>query len=192
MGRPEQEFVDWIDEADRTIASLPRPEIRRRNLLHRVTATFVFHPDGRLMVHRRTDSKDVFPGYHDVCVGGTVESGETFTGNACREIGEELGVRGVPVYRLFGHRFRNQQANNLIEVFACEYAGPFAFQPEEIAEGFWADPDEADALVAAGRVCPDSSAGWRLYREQCRREGPFAERLARGALRPIPCGEPAP
>ena len=157
------EMVDWIDDQGRTIESVPRAEIRGRNLLHRVTATFVFHPDGRLYVQQRTLTKDVYPGLFDMCVGGTVVSGESFELNSCREISEELGIRGVPVYALFDHHFADERTNSAIRVFACVYDGPITFQPEEVADGFWAERSKVDELIVTGRMCPDSSQGWRLY-----------------------------
>lgn len=181
------EMVDWIDDQDRLIESLPRSEIRRRNLLHRVTATFVFHPDGRVFVQQRTLTKDVYPGLFDMCVGGTVVSGESYELNSCREIAEELGVRGVPVYALFDHRFADDRTNSAIRVFACVYDGPVTFQPEEVADGFWANRAQVEALIAAGRMCPDSAQGWRLYRERYR-ERNFAREVAVGLV-PIVCEE---
>ncbi len=164
-GAPE-EMVDWIDEEDRVLASLPRPEVRRRNLLHRVTGTLVFHPDGRVFVHQRTATKDVYPGLHDVMVGGTVTTGEGFAENACREVAEELGVTGVPLYALFGHRYRDAHSNSLIRVFACEYGGPLTFQPDEVAGGAWTEQAEATSMAEAARLCPDSAQGWALFREK--------------------------
>jgi isopentenyldiphosphate isomerase len=177
------EMVDWIDEEGRVSRSLPRAEIRGRNLLHRVTATLVFHPDGRLFVQQRTLTKDVYPGLFDVCVGGTVVSGETFEQNACREVAEELGIRGAPVYTLFGHRFSDAVTNSAIQVFACVYDGPIRFQPEEVADGFWADRSRVEALLAGGQVCPDSAQGWRIYLERYG-AADFAREIAPG-LSPI-------
>jgi len=161
--RAGEEQVDWVDEGDRLLQVLPRREIRRRNLLHRVTATFVFHPDGRLFLQQRTMTKDVYPGLFDPCVGGTVASGETYARNASREVREELGVGGAPLYFLFSHRFRDEATNSLIRVFACVTEGPFTLQAAEVAGGEWVDAAQVDEWIAKGRVCPDSAAGWRLY-----------------------------
>ncbi len=188
VGVPE-ERVDWIDESGSTVRVLPRSEIRRRNLLHRVTATFVIRPDGQLFVQLRSSSKDVYPGLHDVCVGGTVVSGESAAANACREIAEEIGVRGVPIFRLFQHRFRDEHSHSLTEVFACTYEGEVTLQPEEVAGGFWAEPNQVRSLIAEGSVCPDAMQTWRLYEAQCRAEGDFHRRVAEGRLEPVNCTE---
>ncbi len=47
-----------------------------------------------LYVHRRTETKDVYPGYLDVCAGGVNAAGESYDTCAARELEEELGVSG--------------------------------------------------------------------------------------------------
>jgi isopentenyldiphosphate isomerase len=178
-----EEPVEWVDADGRVLETVPRREMRRRNLLHRVTATFVFHPDGRLFVQQRTLAKDVYPGLHDPCVGGTVASGETYAQNAAREVAEELGIRGAPLYFLFGHRFQDASTNSLIRVFACVSAGPVTLQAEEVAAGDWADAAQVEALIGQGRVCPDSAAGWRLYIERFGAGRNFARDIAPGLER---------
>ncbi len=175
-----EEPLDWVDEANRVLGVVPRSEMRRRNLLHRVTATFVFHPDGRLFVQQRVPAKDVYPGLFDPCVGGTVTSGETYAANAAREVEEELGIRGAPLYALFGHRFRDGATNSLIQVFACIHGGPVQLQEAEVAGGEWREPASLERLIAAGRVCPDSVAGWRLYLERFGAGRNFARDVAPG------------
>lgn len=177
------EPVDWVDEDDRVLGVVPRREMRRRNLLHRVTATFVFHPDGRLFVQQRAATKDVYPGLFDPCVGGTVTSGETYAANAAREVAEELGIHGAPLYALFGHRFRDNATHSLIRVFACIHDGAVRLQEAEVAAGEWREPAALERLIAAGRVCPDSVTTWRLYLERFGRERNFARDVAPGLER---------
>lgn len=181
---PAEERVDWIDEQGRLLGVVGRAEMRRRNLLHPVTATFVFRPDGRLFVQQRAADKDVYPGLLDLSVGGTVTHGEGYLENAQREVAEELGVTGAPLYRLFRHRFRDGTTHSLIEVFACIHDGPIRLQPEEVAGGEWMSLAEVRELVATPRVCPDSRQGWRLFERQCADEGDLHERIASGQLQP--------
>ena len=186
QGGSGEEQVDWIAEDDQVIATLPRGEIRRRNLLHRVTATFIFHPDGRVFVHRRTDTKDVYPGLYDVSVGGTVVSGEACDVNAYRELEEELGVTGVPLYALFRHRFADGASNSLAGVYGGISSGPFRLQPEEVAAGDWADQAQVEAIIAAERLCPDSVQRWRHYQTQVAQGRPFSRVIAGRAPVPPP------
>ena len=50
--------------------------MRRDNLPHLVVAVLVRDPAGRVYVHRRTDTKDVFPGMHDCFAAGCMQAGE--------------------------------------------------------------------------------------------------------------------
>ncbi len=190
-GPSAEERVDWVDDQDRVLEVLPRREIRRRNLLHRVTATFVFHPDGRLFLQQRTMTKDVYPGLFDPCVGGTVASGETYAENAAREVAEELGVTGAPLYFLFAHRFQDASTNSLIQVFACIHDGPIRLQEAEVAGGDWTGEARVEALIAEGRVCPDSAMGWRMYLERFGAKKSFARDVAPGLKTVGRAGDPA-
>ena len=80
------------DEAGRPTGSAPRSVVRRDNLRHAATAVVVRDPYGRVYVHRRTDTKDVYPGLLDFCCGGVVQAGEDPAAAARRELAEELGV----------------------------------------------------------------------------------------------------
>ena len=74
------EQVDLIDEHDRVIGQAGRREVRRANLLHRGVGVMCRNSAGQIYLHRRTGSKDVFPGMYDASVGGVVASGERYQG----------------------------------------------------------------------------------------------------------------
>ena len=48
-------------------------------------------------MHRRTTTKDVYPGRYDMFCGGIVGAGESYDVCAARELEEELGISGVPL-----------------------------------------------------------------------------------------------
>ncbi len=183
MTEPAEEQVDWIDADGNTLASLPRSEIRRRNLLHRTSATLVFHPDGRVFVHRRAAEKDLYPSRYDPFVAGTVVSGESWEANACREMAEELGVSGVPIHPLFDYAFRHPVASSLVRMFACVYGGKLRLQPSEVAWGSWHDEAAVAALLAQDRILPRGRRGWEGYLAQYGEGRNFARDIAPGLQR---------
>jgi len=63
------EYVDIVDENDRIIKCVTRKEMRKNGLRHRGTAILVFNSHGQLFVHKRTITKDIFPGFYDIAVG---------------------------------------------------------------------------------------------------------------------------
>src|SRR5688572_11577423 len=102
------ELVDIVDEHDRVVSQVMRAEMRRRNLRHRAVYIFVFNSAGKLFVHQRTDTKDVFPGCWDTTIGGVLQAGESYDGAAAREFAEELGVECPPLRRLFPLRYEDE------------------------------------------------------------------------------------
>ena len=104
-GEPDEEQVAIIDESGTVVGAAPRSVMRRDNMLHVVVAVLVRDPIGRIYVHRRTDTKDVFPGLHDSFAAGCLQAGEEPAAAAAREAAEELGVVGVPLLpsRTGGH-----------------------------------------------------------------------------------------
>ncbi|HET7236779.1 MAG TPA: NUDIX domain-containing protein [Actinomycetota bacterium] len=164
---PGDELVDVVDEGNDVVATVTRRELRARNLLHRCTYVLVLNPAGELYVHRRTETKDVYPGYHDLCAGGVNAAGESYEDCAARELREELGVAARPSFR-FLHRYSGPSGEVWGAVFDAVWTGPIVWQPEEVAWGAFAPLPEVDAMIARERFCPD---GLEVF-ERWRRLGP--------------------
>ncbi len=143
-----EEQVAILDEDGRVVGAAPRSVMRRDNLRHLVVAVLVRDPAGRVYVHRRTDTKDVFPGLHDCFVAGTVQAGEDPDPAASREVAEELGVVGVPLAPLFTMAYADADTRHVAHVFAVTWAGPVTHQASEIAWGDWMTVDELRAHLA--------------------------------------------
>ena len=82
MGRgslsdPGDETVDVVDDENHVVDAVPRRVMRDRRMLHRCTYVLVLDPARRLYVHRRTETKDVYPGFFDVTAGGVNGAGES-------------------------------------------------------------------------------------------------------------------
>jgi isopentenyldiphosphate isomerase len=137
-----EEQVAIIDDAGTVVGSAPRSVMRRENLPHLVVAVMVRDPAGRIYVHRRTDTKDVFPGMHDCFAAGCLQTGENVTAAALREVAEELGVAGVPLEPLSVMRYEDASTRHVCHAFVATYAGPITHQAEEVAWGGWMTPDE--------------------------------------------------
>ncbi len=95
------EMSDMVDGNGEPLGYVPRPLIHKFNLLHRgigivvcrdshLTKENTSMPD--IYVHRRTDTKRIFPSLYDMFVGGVSTAGEDLSITAQREISEELGL----------------------------------------------------------------------------------------------------
>ena len=148
------ELVDVIDDAGNTIATVTRRQMRERTLPHRCTYVLVFNSLGELFIHLRTPTKDVFPGYWDVCVGGVLSAGESFDIGAKREIHEELGIDADGV-RQFDFWYRGPASFAHGMVYRLDHDGPFRLQVEEIVRGEFVPVREVLERIQREPFCPD-------------------------------------
>jgi isopentenyldiphosphate isomerase len=151
-----EELVMIVDEHNVAIGSAPRALMRKQGLIHRATYTLVFNSHGQLFVQDRTMTKDIFPGYHDLCAGGVVLAGEEYEESARRELEEELGIKGVPLKFLFD--FSGEYAGQKVwgRVFSCISDGPFILQSEELSGGAFHEINEVKELISREPCTPDS------------------------------------
>ncbi|MFM2079078.1 MAG: hypothetical protein RJA49_2968 [Actinomycetota bacterium] len=157
-GEPSQELVDVVDDDDQVIATVTRGEMRARRLQHRAVSIAVLGSDGRLLVHRRADTKDVWPGMWDLAAGGVVAAGEGYEDAARRELAEELGVEVNELTSLGEGRFADDAVALIGRGFVCVHDGPFTFTDGEIAEVRWVDRADLDRLMSVQRFVPDNVA----------------------------------
>lgn len=89
------EWVDIVNEDNEVIAQASREQMRAQCLRHRATYIVVHDGMGKILVQRRTETKD-FYGMLDATAGGVVQADEQLLESARREAEEELGIAGVP------------------------------------------------------------------------------------------------
>ena len=150
------ELVEIVDDFDRVERIAPRSEMRRRNLRHRGVAIVVLDSEDRLLIHRRADDKDVWPGYWDLAAGGVLQSGETYVDGAHRELEEELGIGDAVMHFVGEQRFEDESVNVITHCFIARHDGDIVFNDGEVAEARWVTAEEFVELVDVLTWCPDS------------------------------------
>lgn len=159
------ELVDLLDASGRVIGVTTRADIRARKLPHRCVYILVFNRQGKLFIHQRTASKDVFPSYWDVTIGGVVAASESFDQAAVREGGEELGVHLKPE-PLFPFSFTDERTTAFAHVYRAIHDGPFQLQAEEIVQGQFINGNDIALFAAKQSFCPDGLEVWRQYQKR--------------------------
>ncbi|MEO6997859.1 MAG: phosphotransferase [Terracoccus sp.] len=157
-----EEQVGVYDADGREVTSVPRSRMRAENLRHGATAVVVRDDLGRVYVHRRTTTKDVYPGLLDFAAGGVLQAGENPYDGAVREAAEELGVQGVPLVDAGEADYADRSSTYRAFRYITIYDGPIRWQPEEVSWGDWFTVRALCRLLAQtpDDVVPDSRALW--------------------------------
>jgi isopentenyldiphosphate isomerase len=152
------ERVDVVDPDDHVVGTVARAVMRRDHLRHRATFVIVRSSDGRVLIHRRSDDKDLWPGRWDLAVGGVVQAGEDYDEAAVRELAEEVGVVGRPLVRLGAGRYEDADVRLLAVLYEVRSDGPFTFADGEVVEARFVTVSELRRLVGDQPFVPDSVA----------------------------------
>lgn len=160
-----EELVDVVDRNDVVIDRVPRCEMRQRNLRHRCVYVLVFGSTGDLLIHQRTTTKDVYPGYWDVAFGGVLAAGEEYDQAAERELQEECGVSS-PLSKLFRVDYEDASTRAVGIAYRTTSDGPFHLQETEVQTTEWTAPDKVRHLATSRCFCPDGLVVLRRYLSQ--------------------------
>lgn len=154
---PGDALVDVVDADDRLVEVVTRREMRARNLRHRSVGIVVLDAAGRVLVHRRADDKDVWPGRWDLAVGGVVDSGETWESAAARELAEEIGSV-APIDEIGRGSYEDDDVKAIVRMYVARDDGPFTFADGEVVEAFFVSIDDLRERLTRDLFVPDSVA----------------------------------
>jgi 8-oxo-dGTP pyrophosphatase MutT (NUDIX family) len=164
-----EEWVDIVNENNEVIAQSSRQQMRAQRLRHRASYIVVHNGMGKILVQRRTECKDYYPGWLDATAGGVVQAGEQILESARREAEEELGIAGVPFAEHGVFYFDDEHCRVWGALFSCVSHGPFALQAEEIDEVCWMTPQEITARC--DEFTPDSLKALSLWMSRNNQKG---------------------
>jgi len=150
------ERVDIVDDDDVVVDTVPRGVMRRDRLRHRATFVVVRSSNGRLLIHRRSSAKDLWPGRWDLAVGGVVTAGEDYDSAAQRELAEEIGVTGARLRPLGAGRYDDADVHLHARLYEVVCDGPFTFADGEVMEARFVSLAELRQRLAVDPFVPDS------------------------------------
>lgn len=121
-----------VDRNDNVLGYRTREECHRdKTLIHRAVGVVIFDKKGRILLQKRSLTKDLQPGYWGISAAGHVSKGETYTQAVRRELKEELGI-DVPVRHKNTCYFEDEREAEMHALYSAVYGGPFRTRPEEI------------------------------------------------------------
>lgn len=158
-------------------------EVKLRSLVHRdgdwhgTVHMWVVDrtPDGkyRLLIQKRSQDKDNFPGYCDISSAGHLDAGDDYEAAAYRELYEELGIRAEKgelrfcffITRSVETVFHGQKVIDRERAAVYLYEKPvditkLQLQKEEVDEVFWVEIGELE------KILQDPAAKYCVYIEE--------------------------
>ena len=167
-----EEYFDVVDEFDGVIDRQPRSEVHRLGLRHRAVHILVFNERGELFLQQRSLGKDTCPGLWDSSCSGHVDSGESYSEAAVRELGEELGlIPSGPLEPIFVLPATMATGMEFCRVYRLTDSGPFVLQAIEVRGGGWFFRWQIDAWLA--RSPEDFASGFRAVWTEFNRRNPI-------------------
>lgn len=158
------EYLDVVDEN-----GIPTGQIVERGLAHaegirhRTSHVWLVRKKNNgieILLQKRCDTKDSFPGCYDISSAGHIPAGVDFAPSAVRELKEELGIeatedeliccgdRNVIWDEEFnGKPFLDRQVSRVFILWCDKEATDFCLQEEEVSAVLWMNLDEVIQAV---------------------------------------------
>ena len=154
------DMAEMLDVVDRfgnpTGEVVEREEAHRLGVRHRTAHVWLVRksrtkPGGfEVLLQKRSDDKDSFPGCYDISSAGHIPAGDDWIPSALRELREELGVvarpedlhyvgkRLISSLRVFhGRKFVNRQVSAVYFLWCDRDEDEFTIDPGEVSSVRW-------------------------------------------------------
>ena len=114
----KDEYFDIVNERNEVVGQEKRRIVHQTGLWHRGVHVLLFTPDRRLLIQKRSQTRDKFPGTLDCSVSEHLKPGESYLAGAIRGLREELGVEDIALTRLVQFKMNyGPNDNEISEVF---------------------------------------------------------------------------
>lgn len=140
MAAVAEELIVLVDDEGRAIGSMPKPLVHHGETpLHRAFSAYLFDDAGRLLVTRRAQGKQTFPGMWTNTVCGHPAPGEDDAAAIARRARFELGLEvadvrpALPGYR-YRAEFRGVVENEICPVYLGRFSGSPVPEATEVGE----------------------------------------------------------
>ena len=129
----QKELFIVVDKDDNILDYRTRYDCHHdKSLIHRVTDIAIFNDEGKLLLQKRSKTKDLFPGYYTLSASGHVDQGEEYMQAATRELFEELGVANISLEMVGKIMVVSEYETEMVAVFTGYHNGPFKFREDEV------------------------------------------------------------
>jgi len=144
------EIVDVVDDNDVIIGSVPKEELYKKLLTHRIVHVLIFNGKGEMALQMRSANVAFCPKHWSTSVGGHVQSGETCEQAAMREMLEEIGIT-IPIEYVGKEIYEDSRPlKRFLYIYSANFDGPFNTNPEAVEHMDFFSLDEMERMIASG------------------------------------------
>ena len=150
------EWIPVVDSNGQVLSQAPRGYVHSgAGVLHPVVHLHIINRMGQIYLQKRSQSKELLPGYWDTAVGGHIGYGESPIETLFREAREELGLEDFNPVFLDSYEYESATERELVYVFGA--VGNFQPVPDhgEVEDGAWWDADKISSAIGKDTLTPN-------------------------------------
>lgn len=149
-----EDIFDVVDEDNNVVSTAPRSVVHSLGLRHRAVHVVIYSQSekGRkILLQKRSASKDLYPNLYTTSCSGHVDSGESYEVAVVREMKEETGLVVniseltpldiTPACKETGYEFTK------VYEFYCDEDTEFVYSKDEVEAFEWIMEDEFFKLI---------------------------------------------
>jgi isopentenyl-diphosphate delta-isomerase len=164
----DDEELDVVDDADRTVGRASRRRVHDEYLIHRSVMFYVFDDEERVFVNQRSASKQAYPSYWSIAFGGHVLAGESYDAAVVRELAEETGLHEPP-FAIASFQKRTADERENVRVYGVRARDDLQLYADEIEQGRFATLAEINELLGRLDFLPETPTLLKLLVEHTAR-----------------------
>ena len=168
--------VVYVDANDTVIGAGSIKNAVDNGIIVRISRVFLQNSKGEMLLQKRADTVNSFPGRWDQTAAGHVDEGEDYTTAASRELAEEMGIEGVRLHEVATfyseEKDHNKTKKRFNTIFTGTYDGEVKIDNDEVADFQWISIDElGNRMLQEPDAFPDGFIkAFQIYQEALRKE----------------------
>jgi len=148
----QQEVFIVVDTDDNVLGYRSRYDCHHdKSLIHRTVGALVFDGKGRVLLQKRSSTKDMGAGLWGISCAGHVRKGQDYEEALHRELVEEIGI-DVPVAFVAKFIVESEDETEMCVLYRGVSSGPFRPNPEEVEQLEFFLPRELTFKIATKEI----------------------------------------
>ena len=159
-----KEVLIAVNNKDEMINFILRSDAHKNQVLHRAIGVII-KKGNKIFIQKRSQNKDVFPGFYEASLSGHVSKGETYKTTALKELKEELGLNIKKSKLVFlGKKLIKTKKDNHFMIFYILRISKqkIKIDNKEVAKGMFISKPELLQSIKKDKFTPWTIEGLKL------------------------------